>query len=190
MPGRHPRGPSARRRILNATLELVADGGYDALQVRAISERAEVSSRTIYSYFSSLDSLLIVAIGEQSQDLYRRYTLAPPRARTPANRVQKLIDELTDITTANRKLTVALFRALLSGKPDVEPFVRGFRDVLQTLLVAAIAPNGPTPADHETAEILQAIWFTALIGWATNISDANHTRDLMRRATRRLLYKR
>jgi len=36
-----------RRRILQAALELVAGGGYEALQVRAISERAGVSSRTI-----------------------------------------------------------------------------------------------------------------------------------------------
>src|SRR5262245_55725938 len=190
MYGRRPRRPSARRRLLNATLELVAEGGYDALQVRSLADRAEVSSRTIYSYFPSVESLLIVAIAEQSQDLYRRYTLAPPRGRTPASRVQKLIDELTNITTANRTLTVALFRALLCGKPDVEPYVSGFRDVLQTMLVSAIAPNGPSPADYETAELLQAIWFTALIGWATNVSDDTHTRDLMRRATRRLLDKR
>ena len=37
-----------RRRMLDGALELVSEGGYDALQVRALSQRAGVSSRTIY----------------------------------------------------------------------------------------------------------------------------------------------
>ena len=72
-----------RTRILYAALTLVAQGGYDALQVRAIAERASVSSRTIYTYFPSLDSLLIIAVAEQSEGLYRRYTESPPKGRTP-----------------------------------------------------------------------------------------------------------
>src|SRR5437016_4906407 len=117
------RTPRPRRRILQATLELVLEGGYEALQVRALSERAGVSSRTIYAHFPSLDSLLIIAVAEQTQDLYRRYTESPPKGRTPAARVAKLISEFTETMTANRPLTIALLRALLSGKPDVAPWI-------------------------------------------------------------------
>ena len=46
--------------------------------------------------------------------------------------------------TANRLLTVALFRALLSGKPDVSQYIKGFGDVLQAMLASAIAPDAPT----------------------------------------------
>src|SRR5437879_4488191 len=107
-----------RRRILQAALELVSDGGYEALQVRAISERAGVSSRTIYANFPSLDALLVVAVAEQSQPLYSRFTESPPAGRTPAARVDRLISDLTATMTANRELTVALLRALLSGKRE------------------------------------------------------------------------
>src|SRR5690349_4737662 len=100
-----------RRRILHAALAPVAAGGYEALQVRAISERAGVSSRTIYANFSSLDALLIVAIAEQSQVLYTRFTESPPRGRTAADRVDRLIGSLTQTMTANREITVALLRA-------------------------------------------------------------------------------
>jgi AcrR family transcriptional regulator len=67
----------ARRRMLSAALELASQGGYDAVQVRALSERAGVSSRTIYTHFPSLDSLLIVAVIEQARPLYRRLTESP-----------------------------------------------------------------------------------------------------------------
>ena len=58
---------------MDAALELAAGGGYDALQVRAISERAAVSSRTIYTHFSSLDSLLIVAVAERGGGTVRSF---------------------------------------------------------------------------------------------------------------------
>ena len=176
-----------RRRILNAALELAIEGGYENLQVRALSERAGVSSRTIYAHFVSLDSLLIVAVAEQSQDLYRRYTESPPKGRTAVARVARLIAELTETMTATRNLTVALLRALLSGKPDVTPWVHAFGDVLQELLASAIAPDGPTAHDREVAEILEGVWFSALIGWATGAETDEHINEILQRSARALL---
>lgn len=179
-----------RRRILDAGLELASTGGYEAVQVRALAGRAGVSSRTIYAYFPSLDSMLIVAVAEQSQDLYARFANAAPKGRTPAARVNQLISELTETMTANRALTVALLRALLSGKPDVSQYVNAFRVVLQTMLATAIAPKGPSKRDLEIAEILESIWFTALIGWATGTDSDAHIGELIRRSTRLLLTNR
>jgi AcrR family transcriptional regulator len=176
-----------RRRIIDAALELAYEGGFDGLQVRALADRAGVSSRTIYTNFPSLESLLILAVAERSQELYRHYTERPPRGRSAAARVQRLIADLTEVMTANRPLTQALLRALLCGKPDVVPYVRGFGEVLRSMLSSAIAPDGPTAADREAAEILEAIWFTALIGWATGADDDAHISELMRSSARRLL---
>jgi len=179
--------PNPRRRILRAALELVASGGYEALQVRAISERAGVSSRTIYANFPSLDSLLIVAVAEQSEELYTRFTESPPRGRNPAARVDRLISQLTQTMTANRELTVALLRALLSGKRDVAQYVHGFGGVLQTMLASAIAPDGPTERDREVADLLESIWFTALVGWASGTTADRDIGVIMRRACALLL---
>jgi len=187
MPDGAPATRRPRRRMLDAALELASQGGYDSLQVRAISQRAGVSSRTIYEHFPSLDSLLIVAVAEQSEQLYRQYTDAAPKARTPAGRVNLVISELTDTMTANRALTAALLRALLSGKPDVAQYVDGFRTVLQAILANAIAPQRSTKRDREVAEILESIWFTALIGWAIGADPDTYIGEVMRRSTRLLL---
>jgi AcrR family transcriptional regulator len=185
--GTAPPKQQPRRRILQAALELATTGGYEALQVRAISERAGVSSRTIYANFQSLDSLLIVAVAEQSQALYRRVTEAPPRGRTPAARVDRLIIDLTATMTANRELTVALLRALLSGKRDVAQYVHGFGGVLQAMLASAIAPEGPGERDREVAELLESIWFSALVGWASGTSSDADIGRIMQRASKLLL---
>ena len=188
MPDGDDRGPSRpRRRIVDAALILASQGGYDALQVRAIAEQAGVSSRTIYANFSSLDSLLIVAVAEQSDGLYRQFTESPIKGRTPAARVNQLISELTETMTSNRALTVALLRALVSGKPDVAQYVNGFRAVLNTMLASAIAPKGPTKRDHEVAELLESIWFTALVAWATGADDDAYIGEIMQRSTSLLL---
>ena len=50
---------AARRgRVLDAALELAAEGGYDAVQMRDVAARAQVALGTIYRYFASKDHLL------------------------------------------------------------------------------------------------------------------------------------
>ena len=47
-----------RERVVRAALELAAEGGYDAVQMRDVASRSEVALGTIYRYFSSKDHLL------------------------------------------------------------------------------------------------------------------------------------
>jgi AcrR family transcriptional regulator len=147
-----------------------------------------VSSRTIYRHFASLDSLLLVAVAEQLQPLYRRVTEVPLTGGSPVTRVNALIRELSAVMTAYPELTLGMLRALLSGKPDVLPWVRVFRDGFETLLAITIAPNGPTPRDREAANILQNVWFSALIGFAIDTDPAGEQfTTAMRSATERVL---
>jgi AcrR family transcriptional regulator len=65
--GRLERSRAARReRVIAAVLELAAEGGYDAIQVRAIADRTGISSDTIYRYFGSRDRLIGEAVGQWS----------------------------------------------------------------------------------------------------------------------------
>jgi AcrR family transcriptional regulator len=156
------------------------------VHVRSLSERAGVSSRTIYSHFASLDSLLIVEVIEQSQPTYRRLTQAAPEGRTPAGRVGELIGWLADTITTNRTITVALVRALHSGKPDVAPFVSDFGATIQEMFVSAIAPDRPTERDRATAAILESVWFHAVVNWAMSPDPTTDPADTLRRALRTL----
>src|SRR5215813_589460 len=48
-----------RKRIIDATLTLASKGGYDAVQMRAVAERADVALGTLYRYFPSKIHLLV-----------------------------------------------------------------------------------------------------------------------------------
>ena len=43
------------------------------------------------------------------------------------------------------------------------------------------------PRDREVAELLENIWFTALVGWAADSTPDAHIAEIMQKATRLLL---
>ena len=54
-----------RKRILDATLAIASKGGYEAVQMRAVAERADVAVGTLYRYFPSKVHLLVSALGRE-----------------------------------------------------------------------------------------------------------------------------
>src|SRR5690349_25109252 len=67
-----------RKRILDATLALASKGGYDAVQMRTVAERADVALGTLYRYFPSKIHLLVSALTlefERTQEKLDRRTI-------------------------------------------------------------------------------------------------------------------
>src|SRR5712664_4710372 len=67
-----------RKRILDATLALASKGGYDAVQMRTVAERANVALGTLYRYFPSKIHLLVSGLArefERNQEKLDRTTI-------------------------------------------------------------------------------------------------------------------
>jgi AcrR family transcriptional regulator len=62
-PGR-PRSAQAHKAIIDATLELLAEEGFQGLSIEAVAARAGVGKTTIYRRWSSKDELVMDAIRE------------------------------------------------------------------------------------------------------------------------------
>jgi len=60
-PGR-PRSAQAHQAILNATLDLLADQGFEAMSIEGVAARAGVGKTTIYRRWSSKEALVIEAV--------------------------------------------------------------------------------------------------------------------------------
>ncbi len=67
-PGR-PRSAQAHKAILDATLELLAEGGFQGLSIEEVAARAGVGKTTIYRRWSSKEELVIDAFHAVQVDL-------------------------------------------------------------------------------------------------------------------------
>src|SRR5881392_2968914 len=86
------RSQQARRdRVIEAALQLAAEGGYDAVQMRDVASRAHVALGTIYRYFASKDHLLAATLVEFSHEIQERLERQPPRGVTAADRTVDVI---------------------------------------------------------------------------------------------------
>jgi AcrR family transcriptional regulator len=53
---------ATRHQLVQATLEVAAEGGLDALTMQAVAKRADVAVRTVYNYFDSREALIAAAM--------------------------------------------------------------------------------------------------------------------------------
>lgn len=93
-PGR-PRSNSARAAILQAAVDLVAEGGLPALSMSSIAARAGVSRVTLYKWWSSPGAIVLDGLLERSHSSIEHDHRAPARDAIAAQ-MRSLVELLTD----------------------------------------------------------------------------------------------
>src|ERR1700728_3206640 len=76
-----------QKRILDATLSLASKGGYDAVQMRAVAERADVALGTLYRYFPSKIHLLVSALVREFERTQEKLDRTPIPGDTQYDRI-------------------------------------------------------------------------------------------------------
>jgi TetR/AcrR family transcriptional regulator, cholesterol catabolism regulator len=167
-----------RERILDATVALAKEGGYDAVQMRAVAEDADVALGTLYRYFPSKVHLLVSALArdlEAAEPLTRE-----PCGDTAAERVTALLAATTARMQQEPRVTEALTRAFVFADSSARDEIRAVSRLLVGMLAHAIRPDAdPTPDDLAAAAVVRDVWLAALVGWVTGrTSSAEVTRSL------------
>ena len=90
--GRHARRDRNRLAVVDAMLQLYAEGNLDPSSDE-IAERAGLSPRSLFRYFDDLDDLVRVAIGRQHERLLPRARLDVSVDSPLAARVARLVDQ-------------------------------------------------------------------------------------------------
>ncbi|MGZ8178324.1 TetR/AcrR family transcriptional regulator [Williamsia sp. SKLECPSW1] len=54
----------SRQKIIDATLDLIGSGGFDAASIAAVAQSAEVSRQTVYSIFGTREQLISDSVAE------------------------------------------------------------------------------------------------------------------------------
>ena len=95
-------------------LELAAEGGYDAIQVRAIADRTGISSDTIYRYFGSRDRLVAEAVGQWSDQMFYVPAATWLDGDTAAERLLAYYRQLWAVWEANPRMLETFVRAAIA----------------------------------------------------------------------------
>ena len=175
-----------RSRVLSAALELAAEGGYDAVQMRDVATRAQVALGTIYRYFSSKDELLAAALVQWASELQERLTQRPPKGATTADRVVDVLRRASRAMEGNPVLTSALVTAIASPDPAVRSCQFDVEAIMITLVSGALA-DVPAEDRNGMIKVLSSVWFASLIGWVNGWSNAGTVGDELENAARLLL---
>src|SRR6059058_4292925 len=108
-----------RKRILDATIALASKGGFDAVQMRAVAEQADVALGTLYRYFPSKIHLLVSALARQFEDIDANLSRRVIPGDTPADRVEHVLPRATRGLQRDPRLTEALTRAFIFADSTV-----------------------------------------------------------------------
>jgi TetR/AcrR family transcriptional regulator, cholesterol catabolism regulator len=167
-----------RRRILDATIELASKGGFDAVQMRAVADRADVALGTLYRYFPSKIHLLVSALQREFERTEIAMRDRPVDGDTTAERVINALKRTTRGMQSDPQLTEALTRAFMFADSSVAAEIHQVGMLLTSMLTRAMYPEGHdelTEEDVAIARVIGDVWLSALVGWVTGRSTAAET---------------
>jgi AcrR family transcriptional regulator len=178
-----------RTRILDATIALASQGGYDAVQMRAVAEQADVALGTLYRYFPSKIHLLVSALGREFERARARLADQPVPGDTPADRVIHVMKATSRDLQGDEHLTEALTRAFMFADKSVQQEIRVVGRLLTTMLTRAMHPDREQVTDDDVAvaRVIGDVWLSALVAQVTGRSTAQETAAHIERAVRMLL---
>jgi TetR/AcrR family transcriptional regulator, cholesterol catabolism regulator len=176
-----------RRRILEATLQLASKGGYDAVQMRTVAERAEVALGTLYRYFPSKIHLLVSALSLELEAIQEKLDRKPITGDTPYERTLQVLGRMTRVMQREPLLTEAMTRAFMFADPSASSEVNAVARLMEDMVTQAMHDGEPTADDRAKARVIGDVWLSNLVAWVTRRASANDVVNHLELATRLLL---
>jgi len=180
-----------RRRILDATIALASEGGFDAVQMRTVADHAEVALGTLYRYFPSKIHLLVSALGREFERAEERTRTRAVPGETPHARVMFILSRTTKVLQKQPLLTEAMVRAFMFADKSVAEEIHDVGMRLTAMISRAMtgSPDHNEPTEEEAAiiRVISDVWLAALVGYVTGRTDAEDVEKQMDVAVRLLL---
>ncbi len=178
-----------RKRILDATIALASRGGFDAVQMRAVAEQADVALGTLYRYFPSKIHLLVSALGREFEKAEAASRGKAIPGDTPHERVMHVLTRTTRGLQGEPHLTEALTRAFMFADASVQSEIHHVGMLLTSMLTRAMHPDKPDLTDEDVAiaRVIGDVWLSALVGWVTGRTSTDDVTRQMDVAVRLLL---
>jgi len=175
------------RRILDATLALASRGGYEAVQMRTVAERADVALGTLYRYFPSKIHLLVSALAREFERNQERLDRRPVPGETPYERVLYVLRRTTRSMQREPMLTEAMTRAFMFADPSAATEVNTVARLMEKMFTKAMHEGEPSADDIAIARVIGDVWLSNLVAWVTRRASADDVSNHLELAARLLL---
>ena len=176
-----------RKRILDATLALASKGGYEAVQMRTVAERADVALGTLYRYFPSKIHLLVSALAREFEQTQEKLERRPIPGDTAYERMLYVLGRITRTMQREPMLTEAMTRAFMFADPSAAAEVNTVARLMEQILTRAIHEGEPSEDDKAIARVIGDVWLSNLVAWVTRRASANDVTNHLELAARLLL---
>ena len=176
-----------RKRIIDATLALASKGGYDAVQMRAVAERADVALGTLYRYFPSKIHLLVSGLVREFERAEEKLQRKQIPGDSRAERMIFVLNWATKNMQREPLLTEAMTRAFMFADPSAASEVNAAAAVMEKILTGAMHEGEPTADERAIARVIGDVWLSNLVAWVTRRASANDVANHLELAARLLL---
>jgi AcrR family transcriptional regulator len=177
------RQEARRQRLIQAALALGAEGGYDAVQMREISEMADVALGTIYRYFSSKDHLLAAALAEWTGQLQNRLAQRPAQGGTAADQLVAVLSQACRALERQPRLAGALVKAMTSSDPGVAEAIGRVGDQISGM-TGGILAEFPEEVRAGIVDLIGHVWYSTLARWANGLMPLDEVAPELERMVR------
>ena len=176
-----------RKRILDATLAIASKGGYEAVQMRAVAERADVAVGTLYRYFPSKVHLLVSALGREFERIDAKTDRTALADGTPYQRLNLMIGKLNRAMQRNPLLTEAMTRAFVFADASAAGEVDYVGKLMDSMFARAMSDGEPTEDQYHIARVISDVWLSNLLAWLTRRASATDVSKRLDLAVRLLI---
>src|SRR3984957_2877130 len=176
-----------RKRILDVTLALASKGGYEAVQMRTVAERADVALGTLYRYFPSKIHLLVGALTMEMDQIQDKLDRKPIPGETPTDRMLYVLSRVTRNLQRDPMLTEAMTRAFMFADPSAAAEVNVVARLMERMLTKAMHDGEPSADDMAIARVIGDVLLSNLVAWVTRRASANDVSNHLELAARLLL---
>ncbi|GAA3530590.1 cholesterol catabolism transcriptional regulator KstR [Amycolatopsis ultiminotia] len=178
-----------RRRIIDATLALASKGGYDAVQMRAVAEKADVALGTLYRYFPSKIHLLVSGLALQFERAHDKIERSAIPGETPAERLMFVLGRNTRLMQRDPHLTEAMVRAFMFADTSAAAEVELVGRLMEDMFGSAMGIDDPTEADRDIFHVVADVWMANLVAWVTRRASAGDVASRLELSVHLLLDK-
>ncbi|GAB3500579.1 cholesterol catabolism transcriptional regulator KstR [Amycolatopsis cihanbeyliensis] len=178
-----------RKRIVDATLALAAKGGYDAVQMRAVADKADVALGTLYRYFPSKIHLLVSGLAREFQRAQDKLDRGTIPGDTPIERLLFVLGRNTRMMQRDPHLTEAMVRAFMFADTTAAAEVELVGRTMESMFAKAMGIEDPTEHDRAVFHVIADVWMANLVAWVTRRASAADVAHRLELAVHLLLDK-